>query len=206
MKTALLRPLLPLITALISVALAWCYFESRPLAIAASAVTLLVVAFGSSAFEIGRHSLPRDPVNALRLMEVYRVARVAVGALSGAAVIVTTVELAGDTLKGADKQMLAAVATAVTSFVTALVGDWVGDASDAAFSDRVKESFQAAYRRRPADGSTDPKVHYFAPGSLGEQLVYSASAPGLINGWGRDDRRKRANAIAAELSSRSSDG
>lgn len=193
---SLLIPIRALLIAILGAGLAWLWFrddrdggaigpvDDRLLA-AILVIAALVLAILLDAR--GRALLPNHPRAAVELLEWWLVAPMALAGAAGAAAIIVTVELT--TPEGtavATKELVAAVATAVTAFLSSSFVDWAGDDKDSKLSDRIQKEFEAKY------------LGYFKPESSGELYVFSGSYQGA-DGWGRAARRIRAKGIAERL-------
>jgi hypothetical protein len=202
----LTTPLLPALVAACGVGLARMYYAGLGIMAALLAAIILLLCYGAVA--AGKGSLPADPVAAVRLMSVWSIAQALLATAAAAAVIIVTIE--GSTLGAQEsasadalvsKELAASLTSAVTAFIAgAVVG--VGKGADEELGERIKHEFHNAYGRAPVDGDTNPDVHYFNPGSRGEQLVYS-DLP--VTGWGRAARKERARRLKEELAAGTSD-
>lgn len=194
-----------LVVGALGAGIAWCWFNDYEWAALAApfAVALLGVVIAA----MGDGVLPDHPVWAVRLMPWRILAPAAVATVAAGAVIVTTVELTlpDEPKPGAEtKELVGALTTAVTAFLTAAFIAWAGDEKDSNLADWIRDRFQTHFTRRPDSGPVAKGVHYFAPESRGELLVYSDPVEGIA-GWGRTARAKRARAIAEELRHGTSD-
>jgi len=86
----------------------------------------------------------------------------------------------------ADKEIIGAVATAITAFLSSSFVDWAGDDKDSKLSDRIQKLFEAKYQG------------YFTSESEGELFVFAGAYKGA-DGWGRMSRRTRATGIASRM-------
>jgi hypothetical protein len=193
---SLVTPIRALLIAMLGAGLAWLWFregtsgnaiapvDDRLLAvllvIAALIIALLIDA-------LGRGLLSKHPRAAVEPLEWWLVAPMSLAAAAAAAAIVVTVELTTpDGTAVATKEVIAAVATAITAFLSSSFVDWAGDDKDSKLSDRIQSQFEAKYQG------------YFKPESAGELYVFSGSYKGA-DGWGRASRRIRAAGIAERL-------
>jgi hypothetical protein len=198
--SALRVPLLALAVALGGVGLAWLWFDHHRV-LAAIAVVAAVLA-GWAIDRGGERLLPSHPKAALYLLEGWLLIPLALAMAAGAAVVIVTVELTlPDTTPTATKELVGAVSTGLTTFLTAGFISWAGDADDSTLSEHVMGAFQRHYTR---PGKQAKRAHVFKAESNGEYWVF-AGAHGGAEGWGAAARRKRANGIAAELASGDSD-
>jgi hypothetical protein len=127
-----------------------------------------------------------------------------VAASAGAVVVVVTVALTvPEGTDGDTKEVVGALGTAITSFLTASFISWASDEKDSRLGDHIRDVFQAHYKRA-SSGAPEPGVHYFVADSPGHRWAWGLDYGG-ISGWGRSARMKRAQGIAAELASGKSD-
>jgi hypothetical protein len=201
--TQLLIPLRACLVALAGVLLAWLWFHD--LAWLAVIVAIAAAAVGLALDGLGRMQLPNRPVQAVRLMEWWILTPGILAAVGAAAVIILAVALAlpDDTPK-ATKEVVGALGTGITTFITAAFIAWTGDEKDSQVADRIAAAFQAHYDRLPKAGPGKPRVYYFKAESPGELWVYSDEYGG-VTGWGHKARATRALKIEAELKSHASD-
>lgn len=198
----LFAPIRALAVALGGVALAALWFDGQwQLALLIAAVACVV----GLAFDVlGKALLPNNPVIAVYLMEWWILTPAMIAAVAAAAVMVVTVLLTvPDSESTETKKLIGALATGVTSFLSAAFISWFGDAKDSTLADHIRDAFRAKYKRGPATPS-EPNVRYFKADSPGERWVYSVEFRG-VEGWGQSDRVNRARGIATELNSGASD-
>lgn len=198
MTAQLATPFRGLLVALAAAYLAYLWYHNHR--VWAVVLTVLACLVGWVLNAIGKGLLPDRPVAALRFLEGWILTPAAVAAAAGALVVIVTVALTvPDGTATSTKETIAALSTGLTAFLTSGFISWTSDSNDSPLSSHIRDAFYASYKR--ADGSTERGVDYFAPESRGEQLVYSDEVAG-VEGWGRPARLKRAQGIAAELSSR----
>ena len=188
-----LAPLRALLVALLGALLAWLWFQGERLAPALVAATLVLAAIVSQV--VGARSLPAHPVRARWLLEAFVLAQVVLATVAAAVVIVVAVGLAAPTGATEEtKELLSAVATGITTFVTAmLVGD---DDADAALGERIMSSFQSHYERD--QNEREVGIYYLKAESQAERWVFSDSYGG-VTGWGWRARGKRVSELAKRL-------
>jgi hypothetical protein len=193
-------PLIALAVALGGVGLAWLWFNHhRPLAVIAVVAAVLV---GWVIDRVGERLLPDHPKAALYLLEGWLLISLTLAMAAGAAVVIITVELTlPDSTPTSTMELVGAVSTGLTTFLTAGFISWAGDEKDSTLSDHVMKVFQRHYTR---PGKPASRAHTFKPESNGELWVF-AEAHGGAEGWGGSACRKRAKGIAAELGSGDSD-
>jgi hypothetical protein len=199
----LFAPIRALAVALAGVALAALWFDGQwQVALLIAALACLV----GLAFDwLAKAVLPSRPVIAVYLMEWWILTPAMIAAVAAAAVIVVTVLLTvPDSESTETKKLIGALATGVTSFLSAAFVSWFGDAKDSTLADHIRDAFRAKYKRRELGTPSKPGVKYFEPGSPGERWVYSVEFRG-VEGWGQSDRVIRARGIATELTSGNSD-
>jgi hypothetical protein len=184
------------------VALAALWFDGQwQLALLIAVVACLV---GLAFDGLAKALLPNNPVIAVYLMEWWILTPAMIAAVAAAAVIVVTVLLTvPDSESTETKKLIGALATGVTSFLSAAFVSWFGDAKDSTLADHIRDAFRAKYKRGPGTPS-EPGVKYFKADSPGERWVYSVEFRG-VEGWGQSDRVNRARGIATELNSGASD-
>jgi hypothetical protein len=164
-----------------------------------------IIGLGLVLYLVGKAQLPGKPVWGLRLMEFFVLAPSMLAAVAAGAVIVIAVNLAAPKeASDQTKELLSAVATAITAFLTSSFVDWTGDKDDSSVADRIKEVFHAKFKRFDPSQTSETGVKYFKAGSTGERWVYSNAFKG-IEGWGGTARKKRAEGIALELQTGNSD-
>jgi hypothetical protein len=200
LASELATPIRGLLVALAGVLLAYLWYDHHRIwaIIIGIAACLAGLVFDS----VGKSLLPNKPVIALWFLEGWVLTPAALAAVGGAVVVLVTVALTvPDAAATSTKETIGALSTGVTAFITASFISWAGDDKDSKVADHIQAAFQAKYGR-PDDPRTG--VHHFVPESPGELWVYSDEY-GAIQGWGRSARRRRAQAIAAELRSGRSD-
>jgi hypothetical protein len=193
------RPALrALLISLGGAALAWAWFAGEwPIRIFLLVLAALIAIGGLGMQHLGDKALPDHPERAVRLLG-WRLITVAVlASVAAAAVIVVTVMLAADKATGQTKELLAALTTAITSFLTTMFS--IDEKADERIGDFIRGRFEAHYDRDPGDpAKRKSNVRYFAPESPGERWVYSAACED-VSGWGKEARRKRAKGVAEAL-------
>jgi hypothetical protein len=194
----LVVPLRALVVAALGAGAAWCWYNDwRWLAIVAP---IAVVLAGGAAGTFGSALLPGHPLAAVRMMEWRLLVPAALATLASAVLIIATIELTLPDKPAPPteaKQLVATLSSAITAFLTASFISWAGDDKDSGLADWIRGRFQDAYKQPRDPGGSG---HFFKAQSRGELLVYSDPIEG-ISGWGRTARRKRADAIAAEIRS-----
>jgi hypothetical protein len=196
----LATPLRGLLVALASVLLAYLWYDHHR-------VWAIIIGFAACLagliFDgIGKKLLPNRPVIALWFLEGWVLTPAAFAAIGGAVVVLVTVALTvPDTAATSTKETIGALSTGVTAFITASFISWAGDDKDSKVADHIQAAFQAKYGR---PGDPRQGVRQFVPESAGELWVHSDEY-GTVDGWGGKARRRRAQAIAAELASGASD-
>jgi hypothetical protein len=206
--SAVLRPLrvpaVALLVGLGGVGLALLYFHDKS-ALALAVVAALIV-LGVIIDAAGRAALPDHPKAALHLLEGWVLIPIALAVLASAAVVVLTVELtlpdSGPSKPTTEtKELVSAVSTGITAFLTAGFIAWTEDDKDSSLADHVKASFQDKYTR---SGTPKKGAHVFRAESAGERWVFSENYAGA-DGWGGKARAMRATGIAHELETGGSD-
>jgi hypothetical protein len=185
--------------------LAWLWFND--LWWAAALIAIGASLAGWLAKELGTALLPGRPRWAVDALEWWILTPGAIAAAAAAVVVIVTVELTvPEGTATTTKELVGALSTGLTAFVTAAFISWAGDEKDSKLGSEIRKIFFTKYKRAPKAG--EPRqagVHYFATESAGERWVYSDKFGG-IEGWGGDARRKRADEIAKELRSGASNG
>lgn len=196
----LATPLRGLLVALAGVLLAYLWYDQQR--VWAIVIGVAACLAGLIFDGIGKSLLPNRPVTALWFLEGWVLTPAAFAAIAGAVVVLVTVALTvPDTAATSTKETIGALSTGVTAFITASFISWAGNDKDSKVADHIQAAFQAKYGR---PGDPRKGLHYFLPESAGEEWVYSDEY-GAIAGWGRKARRRRAQAIAAELTTGRSD-
>jgi hypothetical protein len=143
----ILVPLRALIMAALGAAIAWCSFNDlRWVSIAAP---IGVAVAGVLVGGIGSSLLPGKPVWAVRVMEWRLLVPAAITTLAAAGVIVVTIELTlPETPKPSTdtKEIIGALSTAITAFLTSAFITWAGDEKDSRLGDWIRDQFQAHYQ------------------------------------------------------------
>lgn len=196
-------PVLALVVGLGGVGLAWLWFNELEVFAVLSVVGLAAV--GVIADQIGRRLLPANPVASVWWLQWWILIPIALAVAGSAAVVVLTVELTlpeDVTPKPTTetKELVGAISTGITAFITAAFIAWTEDDKDSSLADHVRGAFWDKYTRPEKAKSGQ---HAFAAGSPGELWVYS-EAYGGAEGWGRAARRKRAAGVAEELRTKGS--
>ena len=152
-----------------------------------AAGVLIVMAYALDA--AGQRQLPNRPVAAVALMEFWMLAPLTWTALAAAAVIIIGVELNVDPKAPvADQQMTRALATAMTSFLTASFISWAGDQNKSPVAQRIRQAFEQAYKNATLSEAA-------------ERLVYGDAVQG-IEGWSASARAARAAKLQQALRTR----
>jgi len=193
----LVVPSRALIVAGLGVLIAWLWFNAwTPMVIFIIAgLTLL----GVLLFLLGKSQLPSHPVRGLWLMEFYVISPSVFAAVAAGAIIVITVTLsAPEGATNETKQLLTALTTAISAFLSGSFISWTEDKDDSSLANRIQTVFQSKYKRFDSSKPPEGGVKYFRAESLGERWVYSEGVKG-VEGWGGRARRKRAKGIAIEI-------
>jgi hypothetical protein len=182
-------PFRALVVAAVGAAIGWAWYGGHRWAAFIAPLVVALVAYAVSALGVLR--LPNDPVNAVRLMPWRIVVPAVVAAAAAGVAIIVTVELtlpdntaAGTPTPTDLKEIVSALSTAITAFLSAAFIDWTGDSGDSRLADWIGTTFEDKYEG------------VFKKGSEGERLVFSAYVDG---GWSRAGRHKRAEAIKTAL-------
>lgn len=167
-------------------------------------VVLGAIVVAAAADEAGKALLARSPVPSTYLLEWWILYPAIGAALGAAAVIVLAVELAApETASPETKELVGALGTGITAFITTVFISWSEDADDSTLADHVRNAYQKIFDEY--QGSPAPRGrHFFMRGSRGLRFVFSEEFEG-ISGWGRQARLARARAIRNELKSGASD-
>jgi len=137
----------------------------------------------------GRHVPANRPKLKIGLMEWWIIIPMVLAAVAAAAAIIVTVTLTvPDGTPAATKETIGAVATAITSFLSAGFVERAGDEDESRVSDRIRGHFYETYKTS------------FTDGSAAELYVFSGSYGGAT-GWGRAARRIRAQGIEGKWAS-----
>jgi hypothetical protein len=193
----LAAPLRGLVVGLAGAGMAWLCFNG--LWWAAVLITAAGITIGWLLDWLGATLLPKKPVAAVRVLEWWLVVPATIAAAAGAAVIIITVALAvPDSTPDDTKEIVAALSSGITAFITTAFISWAGDEKDSSLGDHVRDVFQAKYKPEVPPAERDASLAYFAPESRGLRLVYSEAFAG-VEGWGRSARRKRAEELAKVL-------
>lgn len=189
MKDALAGLAVParaLVVALLGALWAWWWF--RGYEVLAAVVALALLGVGIAIGAAGSSRLPARPLLAIRLMEWWIIVPMTIAAIASAVTIIVAVELALPTGTAADiETTVAALGTAVTTFLASGFVDWAADDKDSRLSERIRDRFYAAYNTQ------------FEAGSAPDRFIYSGNFGGA-EGWSRASRRIRAAGIAKHLS------
>jgi uncharacterized membrane protein YjjB (DUF3815 family) len=165
----------------------------------AGALVVAPLAIGLAGDLAARRLLPKNPVAAVKIMELWVLVPGTLGAIGAGLVIFVAIRLeASDALKGAPKHLLAAIAGAVSTFLTNLVIKSADDADSGWTGAHVKARFLSSYLRHEAGRPHQPGCYYFKKGSVAELWVQSDGYHG-VSGWGWTARRTRAQKIAERL-------
>jgi hypothetical protein len=189
-------PLRGLMVGLAGAGMAWlCFNDLWWLAVV---LTLVGIAVGWLLDWLGESLLPRWPVMAVKVLEWWLLVPAVIAAAAAAAVIVVTVVLTVPDKTATDtKEVVAALSTGITAFITAAFISWAGDDKDSTLGDHIRDVFQTKYKEA-GTSQDDSSVIYFPSESRGLRWAYSEEFGG-IEGWGRKARRKRAAGIAEEI-------
>lgn len=162
---------------------------------------------GLVAKAIGGALLPRKPRRAVDVLEWWALTPGAIAASAAAVVVILAVELTvPEGTAGSTKELVGALSTGLTTFITAAFMAWAGDEKDSTLGNEIRDIFFSKYTRPPDPGQPrSADIHYFQAESPGERWVHSFEYGG-VEGWGREARRRRADGIAEELRSGESDG
>lgn len=164
-------------------------------------VLAALVVLGYAVELLGQTLLPRRPVAAVLLMEWWALVPMALAAAAAAAVIVVAVEttLPEEPKPSTQtKELVGALATALSTFLTSGFVSAVGDRDKSAVGDRVKTRLRRHFA--PDSSATGPSTKPVPAGHPIEQLLYSDNFLGL-SGWDRETRLARAREIAKRLES-----
>jgi hypothetical protein len=189
MLSGLIVPFRAFLVAAVGAAIAWGWYDDREWL---SVIAPLVVVGGAYAVsEYGVRRVQEDPVLAVRLMPWRILVPGVIAAVAAGVAIIVTVELTiPESPEGAPptptdyKEIVGALSTAITAFLSAAFIDWTGDGEDSRVADWIETTFHEKYK------------NVFQSGSRGELLVYSSY---VIDGWAGPARRKRAKGIAEAL-------
>jgi hypothetical protein len=187
--SGLLVPLRALVVAALGAGIAWGWYSGHRWVSFVAPLVVGVVAWLVSEYGVSR--LTGDPVGAVWLMPWRILVPAVIAAAAAGVAIIVTVELTlpDKTASGAPtptstKEIVTALSTAITAFLSAAFIDWTGDGDDSRLADWIRDTFQEKYE------------NVFASGTTGANLVYSSYVGG---GWGAAARKKRAEGIAQEL-------
>jgi hypothetical protein len=187
-------PLQALGIALAGVGLAWLWFNDLWW------VGLLSVAgaglIGWASDKIGAAQLPERPVSAVYSLQGWLLIPLALAAIAAAAVVIVTVELTlPDDTPTDTKELVGAVSTGITTFLTAVFISWASDDQNSTLAEHIMDAFHGRYTdpRTPKPGA-----HVFRNDSRGLLSVFEPEYLG-VEGWGWPARLTRARAIAKEL-------
>jgi len=196
-------PLRAFFVAALGIFLAWLWFNS--LLWVAILLSLGILILGVVLYWFGKRQFPDKPVLGLTLIEFFVISPAMLAAIASGIIIVVTVNLtAPKDAPTETKEMMTALSTAITAFLTSGFISWAGDRDDSSLAKRVREIFQSKYKRFEPNEKPEEGVKYFRAESVGERLVYSYQYRG-IEGWGGKARKKRARGIAQELKTGNSD-
>lgn len=167
---------------------AWLWFDGNRIMVLVLILAPLLL--GLTLDGLGRSRVPlENPVWKIRLMEWWILVPVVLAGAAGAAAIVSTVELVvPETVPDATKEVVGAVGTAITAFLSAGFIDWAADGDHSKLSERIRDHFHQVYK---------PVLKL---DSVADRFVYSASYQGA-DGWGRAARRLRAKGVAKQWAS-----
>jgi hypothetical protein len=177
----LIAPIRAALVALLGLWLAWSWFSGSgwlpPLCLVLASI---VAAHACTAW--GRKELPRRPLLALFLMEMWILAPLLWGALASCVIVILAVALQPpEGTPTADQQLAKALAAAITAFLTSGFISWSGDRDKSPVARRTKAAFHEAYKG------------FELPRDI-ERVVYSEAVRGL-NGWAWPARYARARQL-----------
>jgi hypothetical protein len=185
-----LKALLALVVAILSVACAWLFFQSRwEITSIILGIGLLV---GLACYFGGKQALPNQPVRAVKLMEGWILAPLMIAVLAGAAIIYIGVWLEPPENAPVDtEKLLAAASSALSVFLTTSFIDGVAEADTDWVGTPIRKAFEKAYHRTTGKRPLQPD-------SPAEHWVFSPDVGG-VTGWGFKARRRRARELQALL-------
>ena len=198
--SGLATPARALLVALAGVLLAWLWFEGNVGLAIVLAIGFIVIAAVLTL--LGDRILARWPKTGVRLLEAWILLPTLAAAIGSAVVIAVAVELTlPDGTPTETKELISALSTGITSFITAVSVSWASDDDDSRLADFIRDRFYAHFKRQPGTAANTSQVVYFTAGSPCERWVY-AEETGGIAGWSRPSRLKRAAEIARCLPAR----
>ncbi|MDQ3728435.1 MAG: hypothetical protein M3355_02485 [Actinomycetota bacterium] len=180
-----------LLIALVGAGLAYLWFEGGRAWPLLAVLALVVV--GMVADRIGRSKVKgKNPAGAMVWLELWVLVPIALAALAVAFGIWVAVEFEpGKSTVVEDKKLQAAIVAAIVAFMTAVFVKSAEDVDGNLLAPRIRALFQEQLRaalqaKNPAGQPSQAEL------ALESELWQG-------RGWGRSDRRKRAEAIAAGL-------
>lgn len=176
--------LVPFVVALCGAGLAylWVYVEVWM----AVALVAASIALGLILFRIGQGKVRQSPITGLKFMEwrfLFPGSTAAAG--SGAVIIVAATLAEQDSWSDEAKGLIGAISGAIGVFISTLFVDSAKEADSAWLATPIRETFEREFKG------------VFREGSTADLAVYS-----LQGGWGRTDRRERAEKIEKALPSK----
>jgi heme/copper-type cytochrome/quinol oxidase subunit 2 len=176
-------PLRALLVALVGAWWASLWFRGTWWTVAVVVVAVVAVMVGLLIDYAGRHVSAEKPKRKISLMEWWILIPMVLAAVAAAAAIIVTVTLTvPDGTPAATKETIGAVATAITSFLSAGFIERAGDEDQSRVSNRIRDHFCETYEDT------------FARNSAAELYAFSASY-GNATGWGRAARLIRAKGM-----------
>ena len=168
--SGLATPVRALAVSLAGVLLSWLWFQQRAQVAVMGALVLLVVALLLTV--AGDLLLPHSPTAGVRLLEGWILLPTLAAAIGAAIVIVVTVELTlPDTTPTDTKELVGALSTGITSFITAVVLSWASDEDDSRLSVYIRSRFFAHFKQGATHGRAADGHWYFTGDSAGERWV-----------------------------------
>jgi hypothetical protein len=187
------------LVAILGVVLVLAYQAAGLLTVAIIATGLFAIGWVAG-FAAENWLLPKRPVWAVRLFNIWMLCPSIAGAGAVAILIYLSATLDPDTTgaTGLDKEAVKTALAAIGAFLAAIFIKMMDEADEKVIGERVRLAFEAKYQK--SDKQDFPKKAY--PIVLGEsdveKWVYNAAVEG-VEGWGYKARRKRAKQIAAAM-------
>lgn len=195
---SLTTPLRGALVALAGVLLAWLFLKDTNGVLIGVAAAVGISLVGILVEWVGVKLLPKQPRVALTLLEWWILTPAVAAAVAAAVVTIVTVKATlPDGTSTETKELIAALATGLTSFVTASFVDWASDSDDSSLADRIKGHFQKVFEGRWENSDRGSLLVHSDP--FADPTPETQGGVGTISGWGYAARRQRSRGLLQEL-------